>query len=333
MRVLKTTIGILLGMVMLFLVSCGGSGSTTITKLETIRLIGTIGPMSIPLAYMVENNSLASVADKTTLDIWANPAQLQSIIANGQGDFISLPTNSAATFYNKGIKLQLLDSSIWNILYIVTTDTSVKSIKDLKEKRVVVPYQGAIPDAIFQAVLEKQGLDPNIDITIIYAPDPVQGSQLLLTGQENYALLSEPSATSVILKGQSSGKLFTRSLSMETEWQKAFGTSSATPVAGTVVLGSMKDRPEVIKVFLTEYQKAVKWMQDNPVEAGKVGEKVLSEQGFTATALTQSMQNISWHFTGAQDAKADIKEFYNMLMDANPNFVGGKLPDEGFYYK
>jgi NitT/TauT family transport system substrate-binding protein len=282
---------------------------------------------------MVENNSLASVADKTTLDIWANPAQLQSIIANGQGDFISLPTNSAATFYNKGIQLQLLDSSIWNILYIVTTDTSVKSIKDLKEKRVVVPYQGAIPDAIFQAVLEKQGLDPNIDITIIYAPDPVQGSQLLLTGQENYALLSEPSATSVILKGQSSGKLFTRSLSMETEWQKAFGTSSATPVAGTVVLGSMKDRPEVIKVFLTEYQKAVKWMQDNPVEAGKVGEKVLSEQGFTATALTQSMQNISWHFTGAQDAKADIKEFYNMLMDANPNFVGGKLPDEGFYYK
>lgn len=333
MRVLKTTIGILLGMVMLFLVSCGGSGSTTITKLETIRLIGTIGPMSIPLAYMVENNSLASVANKTTLDIWANPAQLQSIIANGQGDFISLPTNSAATFYNKGIQLQLLDSSIWNILYIVTTDTSVKSIKDLKEKRVVVPYQGAIPDAIFQAVLEKQGLDPNTDITIIYAPDPVQGAQLLLTGQENYALLSEPSATSVILKGQSSGKLFTRSLSMETEWQKAFGTSSATPVAGTVVLGSMKDRPEVIKVFLTEYQKAVKWMQDNPVEAGKVGEKVLSTQGFTATALTQSMQNISWYFTGAQDAKADIKEFYNMLMDANPNFVGGKLPDEGFYYK
>ena len=141
-------------------------------------------------------------------------------------------------FYNKGISLQLLDASVWNILYVVTPDTSIKSILDLKGKRVVVPYQGAVPDALFQAVLKRRGLDPAKDVDIFYAPDPVQASQLLIGGQEKYALLSEPSATSVILKGQSSGKTFVRALNMQTEWSKATGSSSTTPIAGTIVLGA-----------------------------------------------------------------------------------------------
>ncbi len=46
-----------------------------VTKINTIRLVGTIGPLSIPLAYMFENNSLASVAEKTTFSTWATPVQ------------------------------------------------------------------------------------------------------------------------------------------------------------------------------------------------------------------------------------------------------------------
>ena len=205
--------------------SCSQGPATTPAKLSNIRLVGTIGPLSIPLAYMVEHNSLASVANNTTLTVWANPTQLQAIVTGGHGDFISLPTNSAATFYNKGVSLQLLDCSIWNVLYLVTSDATVKSVNDLKGKRVVVPYQGAVPDAIFQEVLSKNGIDPGKDLQVFYAPDPVQASQLLLSGQDAYALLSEPSATSVILKGQSSGKTFVRALDMGNEWQKVNGGS------------------------------------------------------------------------------------------------------------
>ena len=317
--------------ILLLLASCSGAPSSPASKIDTARLVGTIGPLSIPLAYMIEHNSLSSVADKTTLDIWANPTQLQAIVAGGQGDFISLPTNSAAMFYNKGISLQLLDASVWNILYVVTPDTSIKSVVDLKGKRVVVPYQGAVPDALFQAVLKRQGLDPAKDIDIFYAPDPVQASQFLISGQEKYSLLSEPSATSVILKAQSSGKTLVRAANMQTEWRKATGSTSSTPIAGTVVLGAMKDRPDVVKVFSSEYQKAVKWMLANPKEAGQIGAKVLAEQGFTAEVLTQSMQNIDWRFVAAPDARPDLEGFFGALAQVSPNFIGGKLPDDGFY--
>ncbi len=310
--------------------SCSSTPATE--KLAKIRLVGTIGPMSIPLAYMVENNSLASVAEETTLDIWANPTQLQAIITGGQGDFISLPTNSAATFYNKGIPLQILDSSIWNILYVITTDTGIESMADLKGKKIVVPYQGAVPDAIFQVALSRQGIDPEQDIDIFYAADPVQGSQLLLSGQEKYALLSEPSATSVILKGKSSGTDFVRALNMQEECRKG-AQGLDTPVAGNIALGAMKDNDDAVNTFIKEYQKAVKWVLDNPEEAGEIGAKILATQGFTAEALTQSLQSIDWEYVSAQQARPDMEEFFNALAEVNPNFIGGKLPDDGFYGK
>jgi NitT/TauT family transport system substrate-binding protein len=331
---------LILAVLMLFLApsiipACAStvSPSSEAAKIDNLRLVGTIGPLSVPLAYMVENNRLASIARQTTLTVWANPTQLQAVMAGGQGDFVSLPTTSAATFYNRGISLELLDCSIWNILYVVTADSTIRSVQDLKGKRVVVPYQGAIPDAMFKYICLKQGLNPdNVqDIDIFYAADPVQASQLLLTGQEKYVLLSEPSATAVILKSKSSGTPLYRVLNMKTEWEKAAGGKS-TPIAGTVALGELKNRPEVVNTFLSEYQKAVLWMLANPAEAGQVGAKVLAEQGFTAAALTESLKSINWQFVSASEARPAIQDFFNALAELSPNYFGGKLPDNAFYH-
>lgn len=304
-----------------------------ISKVDNIRLIGTIGPMAIPLAYMAEKNVLASVANKTTFSVWATPTQLQAIIAGSQGDFVSLPSNSAATFYNKGVQLQYLDNSIWNILYLVTSDPNVKSVKDLKGKTVSVPYQGAVPDAMFQSLCKQSGLDPNKDLVTFYTPDPVQASQRLLTGQDAYVLLSEPSATSVMEKGKASGITYYRAFSMANEWNKTSATMAKTPVAGTVVLGDLKNRPEIVKVFVTEYAKAVQWMLTNPGEAGQVGARALTDQGFTAPILTESLQNIDWRYQSSADVRTDLEAFFTTLSLVSPNFIGGKLPDDGFYYK
>lgn len=328
---------LLISMVIVLMPSCTPAASpVTPPRLETVRLVGTIGPLSIPLAYMVENRSLAAVSDNTTLTVWANPTQLQAIISGGQGDFVSLPTSSAAIFFNRGVPLQLLDASIWNILYLVTPDKDIKSIEDLRGKRVVVPYRGAIPDAMFQYVSLNAGINPEKDIDFFYAADPIQASQLLLTGQERYVWLSEPSATSVILRAQAAPgsqlPVLHRALNMKTEWEKAIGGRSSTPIAGTVVLGGMRDRPDVVETFLTEYQKAVQWMLANPVEAGQLGSRVLAEQGFTAEALTESIENIEWNFIRSGESRPDIEAFFQALTEVSPDYIGGKLPGEGFYF-
>lgn len=301
-------------------------------KLDTVRLVGTIGPLSIPLAYMVENDVLADIAEETTLAVWSTPAQLQAIIAGGQGHFFSLPVNSAATFYNKGIDIKLLDCSIWNILFAISNDPDIESAADLAGKRVLVPYQGAVPDAIFQYALNGQGVNPVTGIDIVYAPDPVQASQLLLSGQEHYALLSEPSATSVIKKAGESGITLYRNLDMNTEWQKASGGKSRPAIAGTVALGDIAENRHVVERFREEYRKAIDWMLDNPQQAGEIGARVLAEQGFTAAVLTESMQNIDWDYVTADKAYEDIVDYFSALMELSPDYIGGKLPDDAFYY-
>jgi NitT/TauT family transport system substrate-binding protein len=301
-------------------------------KADELRLVGTIGPLSIPMAYLAENNSLEEVANKTTFEVWANPSQLQAILSGGQADFVSMPTNSAAIFYNRGMNLQLLDSSIWNILYIVTADTSINSISDLKDKSLLVPFQGAAPDAVLKNICQSSGLNMEKDIELVYVTDAIQASQMLLSGQYDYALLSEPSATSAIAKGSSSGLELKRALNMKTEWEKVSDGSSSTPIAGTVVLGEIAEKQEIVEVFLSEYEKAVSWMMNNPVEAGELGERALSEQGFKAEVLTASLQNIDWNFTEAADAKGDLEEYFRALSETSSDFIGGKIPDEGFYY-
>ena len=307
--------------------------ATTSAKIDNIRLVGTIGPMSIPLQYMVENNSLASVADKSTLSIWATPAQLQAIITGAQGDFLSLPSNSAALYYNKGIKLQYLDNSVWNILYLVTADSSIKSMSDLKGKTVLVPYQNAVPDAMFQSLCQQYRLDIAKDITITYAPDPIQASQSLLKGSDPYVLLSEPSATSAILAGAKNGVTFQRAISVGAAWQNSTSGNSVTPVAGTIALGDIRNRPDIVEVFMAEYAKAIKWMQANPEQAGDVGARALAQLGFTAPILTSSMKNTEWRYVKATEARSKLEDFFNTLSLVSPNYIGGKLPDDGFYFK
>ncbi len=72
-------------------------------------------------------------------------------------------------------------------------------------------------------------------------------------------------------------------------------------------------------------------MLANPVAAGQLGAKVLTEQGFTAGVLTDSMQNINWNFVPAGEGRPDIETFFQALSQVSPNYIGGKLPDAGFY--
>jgi NitT/TauT family transport system substrate-binding protein len=94
----------------------------------------------------------------------------------------------------------------------------------------------------------------------------------------------------------------------------------------------LKDRPKIIDTFVNEYQKAVTWILANPQEAGVVGETVLADSGFSAQVLTASMNNTGWRFVRSQQARPDIEAFFSALSRVSPNYIGGKLPDSGYYY-
>ena len=302
-------------------------------KLSKLILVGPPGPMAIPLAYMVENDKLADVAEKTELVIWENPDQLRAIISGGaEGHFITMPSNSASIFYNKGMKIQLLDISVWGILYVISTDPKITTVEDLKGKEVVVPFQGNMPDLLFNYICQKKGIDTLEDLTIYYANSPQQAAQLMLSGKKNYAVLTEPMVTQVLLKGKKSGLDIYRSIDIQVEWGKVLGSGDRIPIAGTVALPAIQNNPKVIKRFMEEYFLAVEWLKKDPIAAGILGSEI-EQLGFEAKPVSESMKNTKWDFVQVKDCKENIEAFFRALAELNPKVIGGQLPDEEFYYE
>jgi NitT/TauT family transport system substrate-binding protein len=306
-----------------------GSGA----KLPKLVLVAPPGPMAIPMAYLVANNKLASVAEKTELVIWENPEQLKAIVAGKQGDFVTMPSNNAAIFYNKGLPVKLLDVSVWNITYLVSSDANVKTLSDLKGQSVVVSFKGSVPDLMFQYLAKKQGLDVEKDLKVTYAADPTQAAQLLLAGRAQNAVLSEPLSTSVLLQTTGGPKTYYRALDFAAEWEKAEGAGALTPIAGTVATAGVMDKPAVVEEYLKQYKEAVEWMMANPDAAGELIEKQLPQLGFKAKPMAASLKSITWRFVPAGEARAGVETFLSILSELSPDVIGGKLPDDGFYFQ
>ena len=307
--------------------------TSTQDKISELVLVGPPGPMAIPLAYLAENNKLNDIAEKTTLKIWENQDQLLAMVNGGEPPhFVTMPSNTAATLYNKGIDLKSLDISVWGILYVISTDPSIKSIEDLKGREVVVPFEGVMPDLLFKNICQKNGIDTSKDLSLYYASTPQQAAQLLLAGQKDCAVMTEPLATQVMLKGKKAGTDFYRSIDLQEEWDKSTGLGDRIPIAGTVAMPEIMNNPDAINRFMEEYALAIDWLKNNPDEAGVLGSQI-EELGFEAKPVAESVKNTRWDFVRANECKEDIETFFTVLADQNPKIIGGKLPDSGYYYQ
>ena len=303
-----------------------------VAKLHKLTLVAPPGPMAIPLAYLAVNDKLADVAETTEVIIWENADQLRAIVAGKQGDFVTIPSNTSAIFYNRGLPLKLLDISVWNITYLVTSQADVKSFSDIKGKSLVVSLQGSVPDVMFQYIAKKEGLDPQKDFKLQYVNDPTQAAQLLLAGKVENAVLSEALATAAILQSKSTEKPLSKAFAFDAAWAKATGGAALSTIAGTVATARVMDKPWVIAAFEREYEAAVEWMLANPAEAGQLVETELPQLGLKAAVMTTSLKSITWNYTPAAEARASLEAFYAALSELSPQVIGGKLPDDGFYY-
>ena len=96
------------------------------------------------------------------------------------------------------------------------------------------------------------------------------------------------------------------------------------------VIGDMIKNEHVIKRFNEEYAKSLAWYKANPEEAGEMMVKTIPM--LDAEGVADSIDYVQLDVVSAKDAKKDLEFFYDILKSNNPKTIGGKLPDEGFYY-
>jgi NitT/TauT family transport system substrate-binding protein len=74
----------------------------------------------------------------------------------------------------------------------------------------------------------------------------------------------------------------------------------------------------------------MQWGLDNPKAAGEMVAKHIAL--LTPEAVADSIEITKFDVVPALQAKAELEFFYRQLMQNLPDLVGGKLPDNGFYY-
>lgn len=304
-------------------------------KLDKLVLAGPFASVSNPLVRMVESGALNDVAKEVELAVWTNPDQMRAMALNGQVDFIATPTNVAANLYNKGADIRLLNVSVWGLLYMVSRDDSLKTLADFKGKEIVVPFRGDMPDIVFQALLKKAGLDMEKDFDIEYAATPVDAMQQLIMRRADHVLLAEPAISMALRKTESfpvsiiAPTVF-RSVNLQDEWGRLFKREAHIPQAGMALVNTKLD-PAIVKRFMDEYAKATQWCLDNPEKTGEIVAKRI--ELLTPEAVADSIKTTQFRAVSAQDSREELEFFFGVLKDNEPALIGGKLPDDGFYYQ
>lgn len=298
------------------------------TEEVTIRIVALKGPTGVGLVQMLEEKPSLGKNVTTDYQVAETPDIVTARVLNKEIDIAALPTNVAANLYNKGSGYNLLAINTWGNLYLVSNQVEISSWDDFKGKTINSIGLGATPDLVFRSLLIANGLDPEKDVTMDYSMTQVELAGALSAGRVALAVLPEPLVTTTLTKNASLKIV----MGLEDELKKIHGEDIAIAQGCLVVREEFaKKHPEVVASFLKQYQESLTWVNSNLQEAGALVEK--HNLWMTAAVAEKAIPRSNIRYMAALDAKPQVEAYFNVLLALAPQAVGGKLPDEGFYYK
>ena len=317
---------VLLAALVPFLSFAGGNKeSKSSSKEVNIRVGMPKAPPALPVLRMIETNALGNKA-KISFTVWDAPENLIAMVQGNEFEMFAFPLTVIAKLYNKGLPVTLTNVNTWGVTYFLTTDSDFKDWSQLKDKTVYIPLQSSPLDVITQFFMNKAGLDPKKDVNIVYVSQ-MEVTQLLASGKAQYATSIEPQVTAAIMKNPDVRVAY----AFENEWKKYTSDSTIIPNAGFGVKNQfLKGNAKLVKEFEAEYEKALNWVVANPKEAAALAEKYL---GLKTALVEKAIPNMGLMYKNAFKAKADLNQFWQLLLDFDKTTIGGKVPDENILYK
>lgn len=295
------------------------------TEPVNVTIAGLKGPTSIGMIKMIDEKALNS--DKYNVSYVAEgaPDALTGKIINGEVQISSVPINLASVLYNKTEgKVQLMAVNTIGNLYIVGTD-DIKSIDDLDGKTLGMSAKGSTPDFAMNYLLNNNGLGDKVELD--YAMDHATMAQSVIAEDTKAALLPQPFVTQTMIKN-SNVKIL---VDLNEAWKSATNNLSQLYTGAVIINKEFADNnKEFVEEFLKQYEASVTWVLENPKDASVLVEK--NEIMPSAAIVEKAIPYCGIVYEPAADIKNGLNEFYKILFDSNPASVGGKLPDEEFYF-
>lgn len=300
--------------------SDGSSADKSAVRIQTIK-----GPTGIGMVHLMDAQEKGTAQNDYTFTVASSPDELSAKILNNEVDIAAAPTNLAAVLYNKtGGQVTMLAVNTLGVLHILENGDTIQTAADLKGKTIYSTGQGANPEYVLRHILQKNNIDPDKDVEIEFVQENEELAALMDSGKASVAMVPEPTATTVLAKNTS----IRRALDMTAEWDKV---ADGKLMMGCVIVRNefLKNQPDAVKTFMTEYEASIKAASDIEATAalcettGIIPKAAVAKQAIPGCNLT---------FVAGETMKTQINGYFAVLFAANPKSLGGKLPDDAFYY-
>ena len=282
---------------------------------DPLNVVALKGPTSLGLLKMIDEQQ-----DRYNVSIQGAPDAVVPMVVSGEADIACVPSNLAAVLYNKTEgNVHVIGVNTLGILHLVEMGDTVQSIADLKGKKVISSGKGAVPEYLFNMVLERNGLKEG-DVEIEYVADHQSVLAALSAGDASIAVLPQPFLTVAMNKLE--GLRVVADLSEESGIPVVMGVYLATKDA-------VENKADQLKAFIADAGASVEFVNANPAEAGELSEKydIIKPAPIAAQAIPHcSIVCI----TDAAAMEEHLMPFLEAMHGYNPKTVGGKLPGDDF---
>ena len=295
--------------------------------LARIALYGPPAAPSIVLAHAIAAGLLAELAPEVTLSTWRTPDELRAGLTSGTIDLSVMPVQVAANLYNRGMGVGLVNSMTDGLLHVVAAEGSITDLAGLHGKRLAVPFVNDTPDFVLRALLDAQGLTDGVQQVPVGSP--IEAAQMLLAGQIDAALLSEPASTVAIMRGVPAGRHLARVLDLQEEWGRLTGGAPVLPQAGLAATQVFLDRGrELLPRLQAVLEQATAAVLADPVRAASDATAALE---MPAPVLALSIPHSRLAARPASQSRPALESMLSLMAKGDPAIIGGQLPDDGFY--
>lgn len=323
----KKILLLLLAAALLLLPACGATAKGMSAE-GPVRIAGLKGPTTMGLVNLLDMDQQGTAALDYDLQLYGTADEIVPGLIKGELDMAAIPANLAAALYQKtkgGIQVMAVNTL--GVLYVVEKGDTVHSMADLAGRTILSTGKGTTPEYLLRYLLEKNGLDPDKDVKIQYCSEATEVTAQMAAAQKDaIAVLPQPYVTAAGMKDPS----LRVALDLTAEWDKV---SDSQLVTGVTVVRTQyaQEHPDVVEAFLQEYAQSVRTANTDLDRTAALCE----QQGVVAKAAIakKALPACNIVCRTGDEMQKDVSAYLSVLCAADPAAVGGKLPDEGFYWK
>lgn len=303
----------------------GSSDAYTVAALKGPTSMGLVGMM-----YMSEDNDTEASYNfvmETSADT------LLPMVLKNEAAIALVPANVASVLYNKTQALEgedndvvVIDVNTLGVLYMVTGDSSISTMKDLEGKTIYLTGKGTTPDYVLNYLLTANEVK---DVTLEYKSEATEVAAVLAENPDAIGLLPQPFVTAACMQNEALSVV----LDMNKEWTAVQGEDGSSLVTGVTITtkGFIKEHSDVVEQFMAKHKSSIEYVTANPEEAAAlvVQAGIVEKEPVAAKAIP----NCNLAYLDKADMKQALSGYLEVLYNQNPESVGGALPQDDFYYE